>query len=297
MAVKGVAMHSEVMTDGAVTLRNGTRMPCPGYGTYKLPDDDTTVRNVAGAIACGYRHIDCAAFYKNEKNVGLGIREGMRVAGCERDDLFITSKVWVSDRSYNGALESLNRSLNDLGLGYLDLLLIHWPADIHEHEDWERVNIDTWKAFTEMYGDGSVRAIGVSNFHPMHLEALMQTEVPPMVNQIEYHPGYAQAETVEYCRENGIVLEAWSPLGRGRMLNDPVITDIADSHGRSAAQICLRWCVQNGVVPLPKASSTERIRENSRIFDFGLTDEEMKRIDALPLSGWSGHTPENIHFK
>lgn len=292
MAVTG---ESDIME--TITLRNGVRMPVPGYGTYKLPDDPSASEAVADAIRCGYRHIDCAAFYKNEKSVGDGIRDGLRTCGLRRDDIFVTGKVWVSDRSYEGTFRSFRRSIEDLGLDYFDLLLIHWPADIHEHEDWEQINLDTWRAFSELYGKGLVRAIGVSNFHPKHLEALMKTEIAPTVDQIEFHPGYMQTETVEYCRTNVIAVEAWSPLGRGKMLDDPVIKEIAGRYGKSTAQICLRWIVQHGVVPLPKSSSAARIKENLEIFDFAIDSEDMKRIDDLPLSGWSGHTPENIKFK
>ena len=155
MAVTG---ESDIME--TITLRNGVRMPMPGYGTYKLPDDPSASEAVADAIRCGYRHIDCAAFYKNEKSVGDGIRDGLRTCGLRRDDIFVTGKVWVSDRSYEGTFRSFRRSIEDLGLDYFDLLLIHWPADIHEREDWEQINLDTWRAFYALYGKGLVRAIG-----------------------------------------------------------------------------------------------------------------------------------------
>lgn len=272
------------------TLRNGCTIPSVGFGTYKAPDGDGARDAVCEALRVGYRHIDAAARYENEKGVGAGIR----ASGVPREEIFVTSKVWNDHRGYDRTMASFEKTMADLGLETLDLFLIHWPAAAHQYDDWEAVNRDTWRALTTLYKEGRVRAIGVSNFFPHHLRALMDTEVPPMVDQIEYHPGHIQAETVAFCRANDILVEAWSPLGRGRVMADPLLNALAVRYGRSVAQICLRWCLQNGVVPLPKSTTPSRIRENIDIFDFSISDEDMARVNDLPAFGWSGQDPD--HF-
>ena len=180
----------------------------------------------------------------------------------------MTSKVWNTERGYEKTMQAFEKTLKDLGLSYLDLYLIHWPASKKQFENWEKINLETWKAMTELYKDGKIRAIGVSNFKPSHLEPLMQTEVKPMVDQIEFHPGLLQKETVSYCEANGILVEAWSPLGTGRMLGHPLLKEIAGNYGKSTAQICIHWCLQHDVLPLPKSVTLERIEENLKVFDF-----------------------------
>ncbi len=207
-------------------LNNGYMIPKIGYGTWQSPDSEVTVNGVKAAIACGYRHIDTAAAYKNEESVGEGIKE----SGIARKDLFVTSKVWNTQRGYEKTIAAFEKTLSDLDLDYLDLYLIHWPASKKDYENWEEINLETWRAMTDLYKAGKIKAIGVSNFKPHHLEALMKTEVKPMVNQIEFHPGFMQEETVKYCRENGILVEAWSPLGTGRMLTNPDLQEIASHY-------------------------------------------------------------------
>ena len=180
-------------------LRNGVEIPCIGFGTWQTPDGDTAVMAVSEAIRAGYRHIDTAACYGNEVGVGRGIK----ASGLEREKLFVTSKVWNTERGYDKTLSAFEKTISDLGLDYLDLYLIHWPASSFQFENWEEINLGTWRAMTELYKAGRIKAIGVSNFLSHHLKALTETEIPPMVNQIEYHPGLTQAETVAYCRENG----------------------------------------------------------------------------------------------
>jgi len=199
-------------------LSNGQGIPCLGFGTWQIPDGDAAVSSVSAALRFGYRHIDTAAFYQNEKSIGRAIRE----SGLDRQEIFVTSKAWNSDRGYDGAKRAFERSLKNLGMDYLDLYLIHWPSSKSRFADWEKINLDTWRAFAELYKEGRIKAIGVSNFLVHHLKALMETETPPMVNQIEFHLGQMQRETFDFCKESGILVEAWGPLGTGRMLSSPV---------------------------------------------------------------------------
>ena len=199
-------------------------------------------------------------------------------------------------RCLQAVLDRSQKTLSDLDLDYLDLYLIHWPASKKDYENWEEINLETWRAMTDLYKAGKIKAIGVSNFKPHHLEALMKTEVKPMVNQIEFHPGFMQEETVKYCRENGILVEAWSPLGTGRMLTNPDLQEIASHYGKSVAQICIRWCIQHDVLPLPKSVTPSRIEENSNVFDFEINAEDMQRIDALENFGGSGLDPDEVDF-
>ena len=273
-------------------LNNGYKIPCIGYGTWQTPDGETAVQCVKKAIEDGYRHIDTAAVYGNEISVGKGIKE----SGIKREDLFVTSKVWNDDRGYESTKKAFYKTLEDLGLEYLDLYLIHWPAAKHQFENWDQLNLDTWRAMTELYKEGKIKAIGVSNFKPHHLKSLMETEVKPMVNQIEFHPGQMQEETVKFCRENNIVVEAWSPLGTGKMLTNETLKGVADKYQKSVAQICIKWCLQNNTLPLPKSVTPSRIKENSEVFDFTISDEDMKTINEMAYCGGSGLDPDEVKF-
>ena len=279
------------LTDGFV-LENGRKIPCIGYGTWQTPDGETAVASVKEAVRIGYRHIDAAACYGNEAGVGRGIYE----SGIAREELFVTSKVWNTERGYERTMVAFEKTLKDLSLDYLDLYLIHWPAASHQFNNWEEINLSTWKAMTELYKSGKVKAIGVSNFMPHHLKALMETEVPPMVDQIEFHPGMMQEETLDYCRDKGILVEAWSPLGTGRMLANPVLKEIAGTYHKSVAQLCIRWCLQHGVLLLPKSVTPARIAENAEVFDFEITAEDMSRIDRMDNFGGSGLHPDQVDF-
>ncbi|EEQ56358.1 glyoxal reductase [Clostridiales bacterium 1_7_47FAA] len=276
----------ERITDTYI-LNNGYHIPCLGFGTWQSPNGETATAAVRTAVRAGYRHIDTAAAYKNESSIG----EALKPVDIPRAELFITSKVWDDSRGYEKTMKSFQKTLDDLQTDYLDLYLIHWPATKYRCPDWEAVNVDTWRAMTELYKKGYIKSIGVSNFLPEHLEALMQTEIIPMVDQIEYHPGQMQEETVDYCRKHDILVEAWSPLGTGRMLTDRRLQDIASKYGKSVAQLCIRWCLQNGVLPLPKSVTPSRIVENADIFDFHLSDEDMVTINSMPYFGGSGLHP------
>ena len=266
-----------------VTLNNGIKMPGFGLGVYKVEDGNTVIRAVKAAINHGYRSIDTASFYDNEEGVGQAIKE----AGVPRSDLFITSKVWNDQQGYEETLQAFEMSLEKLGLDYLDLYLIHWPV--------KGKYKDTWKAMEKLYEQGKVRAIGVSNFHIHHLNNLLEdANVTPAVNQVEYHPHLTQVELKDFCEKEGIQLEAWSPLKRGRLLNDPTLTEIGKKYGKTPAQVILRWDIQNNVITIPKSINEKRIKENADIFDFTLNDEEMKRINGLNINDRSGSNPDDF---
>ncbi|PAK55644.1 aldo/keto reductase [Paenibacillus sp. 7541] len=271
------------------TLSNGVRMPWLGLGVFKVEEGSEVVDAVRTAIMNGYRSIDTAAIYGNEQGVGQGIREGLEAAGLERDKLFVTSKVWNSDLGYEATLAAYEQSLDKLGLGYLDLYLIHWPVEGKYKE--------AWRALEMLYKQGRVRAIGVSNFHIHHLEELMKdSTIKPMVNQVEYHPRLTQKELHAFCRAHGIQLEAWSPLMQGQLLEQEELQELAAKYNKSVAQIILRWDLQNGVVTIPKSIREHRIIENSAVFDFELTADEMRRIDSLNQDRRVGPDPDKFDF-
>ena len=272
------------MTD-TFKLNNGYEIPCVGFGTWQTPDGDTAIKAVSEAIRAGYCHIDTAACYGNETSVGKGIK----VSGVERSRLFVTGKVWNSDRGYGKTMVAFEKTMADLELDYLDLYLIHWPASSTQFEDWEQINLETWRAMTELYKAGRIKAIGVCNFLPHHLKALMETEVQPMVNQIEMHPYFAQESALKVMEEYQIVPEAWAPLGGGRHnpFDNEMVKEIAAAHGKTVGQVVLRWNVQRGVVVIPKSVHKARIEENFQIWDFTLTEEEMQKISSLDL-GYQG---------
>ena len=241
-----------------ITLRNGYGIPCLGFGTWKMPDGEVGIDAVHQALHDGYRHIDTAAAYDNEGTVGKALASG----GVSREDVFVTTKVWNTDRGYDATLKAFEESRAKLHLDYVDLYLIHWPAAKGAEADWQRTNQETWRALETLYLDGLVRAIGVSDF----------------------------------CNRHDIVVEAWSPLGSGRVLENQLLIDIAASYGCTVAQLCLRWCLQRRAIPLPKSTDPSRIAENARIFWFNITDEDLQRIDELDPLGQSGLDPDAIDF-
>ena len=274
------------------TLANGVEIPAVGFGTYKAADN-TDEAIISEAIRQGYRHLDTAAFYFNEEAVGKAVRE----SGIPREDFFLTSKVWKDHLGYDSTLQEFESTCKRLGTDYLDLYLIHWPRPSDLNAEWRDLDVETWKALEDLYKSKKVRAIGVSNFLPKHLKALLKSaKVVPMIDQIEFHPGWMQPEAVSFCEEHGILVEAWSPLGSGKLLSDPALVALAEKYNRSAAQICLRWCLQKGKLPLPKSTTPARIEENLRLFDFQISKEDSDLIDGLACVGRTGSDPDNARF-
>ncbi|MCC8023867.1 MAG: aldo/keto reductase [Clostridium sp.] len=279
--------------DDTYTLSNGVKMPGFGFGTWQSAAGDITVDAVKEAVRVGYRNIDTAAAYHNERSVGEGVRQAMAEYGVKREELFISTKLWNDRRGYDLAMKAFEHSMKELGLEYLDLYMIHWPAVEKWHDDWRQINRSTWKAFEELYHDGRIKAIGVSNFLAHHVKALMEDgDIAPMVNQIEYHPGFGQVESADFCRKNGIVVQAWSPFGTGDVLKNATLTRIAAAHNKTTAQICLRWLIQKDIVPLPKSVHEERIAANAKVFDFVLTSDEMDTINTMPYCGGMRFDPD-----
>lgn len=271
------------------TLQGGIQMPWFGLGVFKVEEGAELVQAVKSAIKHGYRSIDTAAIYDNEKGVGQGIHEAILENNISREDLFITSKVWNADLGYESTLAAYETSLNKLGLEYLDLYLIHWPV--------EGKYQDAWRALETLYKEGRVKAIGVSNFQIHHIEDLMKTAtIKPMVNQVELHPQLTQTELRDFCKTQGIQIEAWSPLMQGQLLDHPVLQEIAAKHNKSIAQVILRWDLQHGIVTIPKSTKEHRIIENAAIFDFELSSEDVARIDALNQNHRVGPDPDNFDF-
>jgi len=267
------------------TLHNGVKMPGFGLGVYKAADGEEVVNAIKYAVNAGYRAVDTAALYFNEDGVGAAIKQ----CGLPREELFITTKVWNSDQGYESTLAAFETSRNKLDVDYIDLYLIHWPVKEKYKE--------TWRAMEELYRAGKVKAIGVSNFHQHHIEDLMTTaEIKPMVNQIEMHPVLTQEELRNYCCSQDIVVTAWSPLGRGNLLDEPILGEIAEKHNKSVAQVILRWHIQNDVIVIPKSTHEHRIIENGDIFDFELDAEEMQAINALNENRRFGQNPDSFHF-
>jgi 2,5-diketo-D-gluconate reductase A len=267
-------------------LNNGVSMPQLGFGVWQVPDAEATPV-VAEALKAGYRSIDTAAAYGNETGTGEAIAQ----SGVDRDDIFVTTKLWNADHGYDATKRAFDESLSELKLDVLDLYLIHWPTPARD------LYVDTWKAFTELQKEGRVRAIGVSNFQPAHLQRLIdETGVVPAVNQVELHPYLQQAEVRAFHAEHGIQTEAWSPLGQGgELLSDPVVAEIAARHNRSAAQVVLRWHLQIGNVVIPKSVTPSRIRENIAVFDFELADEEIAALSTLDRGGRIGPNPDTLN--
>ena len=273
-----------------ITLNNGIKMPRLGLGVFRVENSSELVNAVKVAIKNGYRSIDGAAIYGNEEAMGEGIRQGIKEAGISREDLFITSKVWNADLGYESTIAAYEASLKRLGVDYLDLYLIHWPVEGKYKE--------AWRALEHLYKEGRVKAIGVSNFQIHHLEDLLKdAEIKPVINQIELHPYLSQKDVREFCKENDIQVEAWSPLmaGNGLLEND-VLKEIAKKYNKTAAQVVLRWDLESDVITIPKSTNERRLIENIDIFDFSLSKDDIEKIDSLNKNLRVGPDPDNFDF-
>nr|WP_294494410.1 aldo/keto reductase [uncultured Mediterraneibacter sp.] len=275
------------------TLSNGVQIPAVAFGTYKAADGKSA-DVIRTAIEAGYRYFDTASFYGTETYLAEAIRE----SGLDREKFFITSKVWKTEMGYENTLKAFDQTLKNLDTDYLDMYLIHWPLPNPGYKDWKKLDLETWKAMEELYEAGKIRAIGLSNFLPHHIDNILEhCRVKPVADQIEYHPGYSQEATVQYCREKNILVQAWSPIGRGRVLEAPLLNELAAKYGVSPGQICLKFAVQRGIIPLPKSSSFERMKENLDLFSFEMDKEDIWRLITMPQDGWSGEHPDRERVK
>ena len=266
-------------------------MPPVGLGTWQISDHALMAELICRAYDCGYRLIDTAAAYSNE----IALSKAMRNAGIPREEMRICDKVWNTCRGYDAVIDACKRSLKKLKTDYLDYYLVHWPASPKLYPDWAQINADTWGGMEYLYQQGYVKAIGVSNFKVHHLEELRKTaSVMPFINQLEYHPGLMQQEIVDYCRANQIQVMASSPLGCGQILSQETLCQIAHQKEKTVAQLCLRWAIQRDIVVIPKTSNPQRLQQNIDIFDFELSSDEMKAIDAIAYCGGTGNDADEV---
>lgn len=274
-------------------LNNGVEIPAVAFGTYKAADGKSA-DVIRTAIEAGYRYFDTASFYGTETYLAEAVRE----SGIARDEIFIASKLWKTEMGYDNVKSAFRRTLNNLKTDYLDLYLIHWPLPEPGYKDWKQLDKETWKAMEELVREGKIRAIGLSNFLPHHIENILEDcTVKPAVDQIEYHPGYSQEAVVQYCKERDILVQAWSPIGRQRVLTEPLVQELAGKYGVSPAKICLKFAVQRGIIPLPKSSSMERMKENLDLWSFEMDEEDIWRLATMPQAGWSGEHPDRERVK
>ena len=275
-----------------VQFYNGRTMPKIGLGTYRVKDSDECRESVKHAIEQGYRSIDTAMIYSNEETVGQGIKEGLKSTGLSREDLFITSKLWLTDFGRQNVEEAYRQSVEKLGLDYLDLYLMHWPGTN------EAVMIDSWRGMEDLYKQNQVKNIGVSNFTPEHFEALLaQVSIKPVINQVEFHPYLTQNKLRKYLEAQNIIMESWSPLMNSQILHDDVINEVANEVGKTPAQVVIRWNIQHDVVVIPKSVTPHRIEENLDVWNFELSDNQMERIDQLNQDKRIGPNPLELDGK
>ena len=270
------------------TLNNGLKIPCVGFGTYN-PEGVEYESIIMKAIEVGYRYFDTASYYQTEVDLGNAIRN----SGVAREEIFISSKLWLDEMGYENAKEAFRKTLERLKTDYLDLYLIHWPRPNQEYKEWKELDVETWRALEELYKSGQIRGIGLSNFLPHHIENIVKhATVKPVVNQLEIHPGFSQEVTVNYCKEHDIRVQAWSPLGRRALLEDVLIKELAVKYGVTPAQICLRYLIQKRIIPLPKSSTEERMIDNLDIFSYSIHSEDMYRLETMPPTTWLGSHPD-----
>lgn len=275
------------------TLYNGIEIPCVGYGTWQVKEGLEGEESVKEALQAGYRHIDTASGYGNEESVGRAIKE----SGIDRAEIFVTSKLKNPDHGYEKTKAAFELTMKKLDLDYLDLYLIHWPNPVMFRDNWKEANAGSWKAIEEFYREGRIRAIGISNFQIHHIEALLETaEFVPMVNQIRLCPGDTQEALVNYCREKKMILEAYSPLGTGKVFDVPQMKELATKYNKTVAQLCLKWSLQRGYLPLPKSITPQRIKENADLFDFELSESDVVMMAGLVDSCGMHNDPDQTNF-
>ncbi len=274
-------------------LTNGVQIPVMGFGTWQIPNDQPLESAVASAVQLGYRQFDTAQIYANAVAIGRGIQN----TGLPRHEYFLTSKIWASHASYDGVLQIVPEMLSQLKVDFLDLLLIHWPNTQGEPMVWQSQNAGTWRAMEKLYKEGLVRAIGVSNFLPHHLVPLLaRAKIPPMVNQLELHPGFPQFAAVNFCFDHHIAVQAWSPLGRGMLLKHETVLSLAQKYGVTPAQLCLRWCLQHGFMPIARTLELSHLKENRNVFNFTIDEDDMAQLDTITNNGYSGLHPDTVTF-
>lgn len=270
------------------TLSNGLKIPCIGFGTYN-PSGGDNCTIIQNAIEAGYRYFDTASLYETERVLG----EAIRKSEINREELFIASKAWIDEMGYTQVKQAFERTLNRLQMDYLDLYLIHWPKASEDDNTWKERNLETWRAMEELYLEGKIKGIGLSNFLPHHIDNILNNcKIKPLVDQLEIHPGYSQEVATAYCKSKDIIVQAWSPLGRSALLEHPVLLKLASKYEKSVAQISLRFLLQKNIIPLVKTSSMERMKENMDIFDFELTWEDMSVLECMPQAAWLGEHPD-----
>ena len=278
-------------------LSNGVKIPVVGFGTWQSADGDEAYNAVLTALRAGYRHIDTATAYENEESVGKAINDFMKESGVSRKDLFVTTKLWNGDHGRVLTEKAIDSSLSKLGLDYLDLYLIHWPNPLKFRDCWEEKNAESWKEMEDAVKDGKIRAIGLSNFWEHHIEALLKNaSIKPVVNQIKICPGQSQRKLVEYSKKLGMVVEGYSPLGTGAIFANEFMKLLSEKYKRSIAQICIRWSIQSGCVPLPKSVTESRIKENLNVFDFELDAEDIEKIANLKCDIKLARNPDEAPF-
>ena len=278
-------------------LSNGVKIPVVGFGTWQSADGDEAYNAVLTALRAGYRHIDTAAAYENEESVGKAINDFMKESGVSRRDLFVTTKLWNGDHGRTLTEKAIDESLSKLGLDYLDLYLIHWPNPLKFRDCWAEKNAESWKEMEDAVKDGKIRAIGLSNFWEHHIEALLKNaSIKPVVNQIKICPGQSQRKLVEYSKKLGMVVEGYSPLGTGAIFANEFMKSLSEKYKRSIAQICIRWSIQSGCVPLPKSVTESRIKENLNVFDFELDAEDIEKIANLKCDIKLARNPDEAPF-
>ena len=276
------------------TLSDGFKIPKIGYGTYN-EEFENNKKAILTAIECGYRFFDTASLYETERSLGSAIRE----SGIAREDVIIETKLWIDEMGYDNAKKALEKSLNRLQTDYIDIYMIHWPRQTGaEDEDWKKLDVETWHSMEEMVESGKVKRLGLSNFLPHHLKNILDNcTIRPVVDQLELHPGYSQEAAAAYCKENDVLPMAWSPLGRGRenaTIGNSILVRLAEKYGRSIQQINLRFLLQKGILPIPKAASREHMMDNLNVFDFELGSDDISMLACMPQTAWLGEHPDFV---